>query len=60
MTRETDYDAKSENAGASTDQHVTGAQEEGDFLVDQPPTATTPAHGSSNKGINQTKANSED
>jgi hypothetical protein len=46
-----------ENAGPSTDQHVTGSEETGQSLVDQPPTSTTPAHGSSNKGINDTKAN---
>ena len=46
-----------ENAGPSTDQHITGAEETGQSLVDQPPTSTTPAHGSSNKGINDTKAN---
>jgi hypothetical protein len=57
MTRETERDARSENAGASTDQHITGAEETGDFIVDQPPVSTTPAHGSSNKGINDRKAN---
>jgi len=57
MTRETDRDAKSENAGAGTDQHITGVEETGDFIVDQPPTSSTPAHGSSNKGINDLKAN---
>jgi hypothetical protein len=60
MTKETDSDAQPETAGASTDQHVTGAEESGDFIVDQPPTATTPAHGSSNKGINETGANRVD
>jgi hypothetical protein len=57
MTRETERDAKPENAGASTDQHITGEEESGDFIVDQPPTSTTPAHGSSNKGINDLRAN---
>ncbi|HEY0530593.1 MAG TPA: hypothetical protein VGD29_03235 [Actinoplanes sp.] len=57
MTRETDRDAKSENAGASTDQYITGRPETGDFIVDQPPTSTTPAQGSSNKGINDTRGN---
>jgi hypothetical protein len=57
MTRETERDAKPENAGSSTDQYITGVKEEGDFIVDQPPTSSTPAHGSSNKGINDLKAN---
>ena len=57
MTRETERDAKSENAGASTDQQITGMEETGDFIVDQPPTSTTPVHGSSNKGINDLKGN---
>jgi hypothetical protein len=64
MTRETERDAEArnarpENAGPSTDQYVTGTEEDGDFLVDQTPVATTPAHGSSNKGINDLKANRE-
>ncbi|GAA0511309.1 hypothetical protein Ade02nite_45170 [Paractinoplanes deccanensis] len=44
-------------AGGSTDQHVTGVEETGDFLTDQPPTDSTPATGSSNAGINETRAN---
>ena len=36
--------------GASTDQHITGAEEEGTFLTDEPPTSKTPANGSSNIG----------
>jgi hypothetical protein len=46
-----------ENAGASTDQHVSGTEETGKSIVDQPPTSETPADGSSNKGINDLKAN---
>jgi hypothetical protein len=45
---------------ASTDQHITGSPETGDFITDQAPTATTPAHGSSNSGINETGANKQD
>ena len=43
--------------GSSTEQHVTGAEETGTFLTDQPPTADTPADGSSNAGINAVGAN---
>jgi hypothetical protein len=49
-----------ENAGASTDQHVTGADEPGEFTTDQPPRADTPADGSGNAGINDTKANRQE
>ncbi|MBL7258999.1 hypothetical protein JKJ07_32270 [Actinoplanes sp. LDG1-01] len=45
------------NAGASTEQHVTGAPETDEFPTDAPPNADTPASGSSNKGINDTDAN---
>ncbi|MEU8230592.1 hypothetical protein AB0C12_13440 [Actinoplanes sp. NPDC048967] len=45
---------------ASTDQHITGGPETGDFITDQAPTPTTPAHGSSNSGINKTGANKPD
>ena len=31
------------DSGASTDQHVTGNEEEGAFTTDQPPTGETPA-----------------
>ncbi|BCJ48026.1 hypothetical protein GCM10010168_23850 [Actinoplanes ianthinogenes] len=44
-------------AGASTDQHISGPQEQGTFTTDEPPTATTPADGSSNAGINRLRAN---
>ncbi|AEV85139.1 hypothetical protein ACWT_4115 [Actinoplanes sp. SE50] len=44
-------------AGGSTDQHVSGLPETGDFLTDAPPTSGTPADGSSNAGINRTGAN---
>ncbi|MCO8269418.1 hypothetical protein M1L60_02300 [Actinoplanes sp. TRM 88003] len=47
----------SSNAGASTEQHVTGSPETDPFPTDQPPTADTPATGSSNKGINEHRAN---
>jgi hypothetical protein len=47
-------------AGGSTDQHITGAGEEGTFLTDEPPTSKTPANGSSNRGINKLHANRED
>jgi hypothetical protein len=43
--------------GSSAEQHVTGAEETGDFLTDKAPTADTPAHGSSNAGINAVAAN---
>jgi hypothetical protein len=49
-----------DTAGSSTDQHVTGRPETGEFLVDQPPVSTTPATGSSNKGVNTTRANRPD
>jgi len=39
------------NAGASTDQHVSGTAETGTFTTDQAPTGDTPAHGSTNVGI---------
>ncbi|MFI7598144.1 hypothetical protein [Actinoplanes sp. NPDC049681] len=47
-------------AGASTDQHVSGLEEKGSFLTDEAPTAATPAHGSSNAGVNTTEANRRD
>jgi hypothetical protein len=43
--------------GSSTDQHVTGSAEDGAFITDKAPAADTPAHGSSNAGINATGAN---
>ncbi|GLZ00242.1 hypothetical protein [Actinoplanes sp. NBRC 103695] len=45
------------NAGSETDQHITGSDETGDFQTDKAPTADTPSGGSSNIGINKTKAN---
>ncbi len=45
------------DAGSSTDQHITGAPETGEFLTDQAPTPTTPAHGSGNAGVNALDAN---
>ena len=47
-------------AGGSTDQHISGLEEEGTFLTDEPPTSKTPANGSSNRGINKLHANRED
>jgi hypothetical protein len=44
-------------SGGSTDQHVSGVDETEVFPTDEPPTARTPSHGSSNRGINTTKAN---
>jgi hypothetical protein len=48
------------NAGSLADQHITGAAETGTFITDETPTADTPAHGSSNIGVNATGANSPD
>jgi hypothetical protein len=48
------------NAGASTDQHVSGAAETGTFTTDQAPTGDTPADGSTNAGINANHANRAD
>ncbi|MEV4702712.1 hypothetical protein [Actinoplanes sp. NPDC049316] len=45
------------DSGSSTDQQISGYEEEGSFLTDEAPTATTPANGSSNAGVNQTGAN---
>ena len=45
------------NAGSLADQHITGAAETGTFTTDEAPTADTPAHGSSNVGVNATGAN---
>jgi hypothetical protein len=45
------------NTGASPAAHITGADETGAFLTDQPPAADTPATGSRNPGINTTSAN---
>jgi hypothetical protein len=49
-----------DNMGASTETHITGSEETGTFLTDEPPTTTTPATGSSNLGINTTGANRAD
>jgi hypothetical protein len=48
------------NAGAGTDQHVSGAAETGTFTTDRAPTGNTPADGSTNAGINETRANRVD
>jgi hypothetical protein len=47
-------------AGRKTGQHVSGAAEPGTFVTDDPPTADTPAHGSTNAGINKLGANRPD
>src|SRR4051812_13233925 len=47
-------------AGSHTDQYVTGTQETGTFITDEEPTADTPAHGSSNAGMNAIAANRTD
>ena len=60
MTAHAHEDDATGTAGASTDQHVTGSEETGTFLTDQPPTAATPAHGSSNAGVNARRANRPD
>jgi hypothetical protein len=52
-----DQDGCTAGAGSSADQHVTGTPETGDFITDEAPTATTPAHGSSNAGINAVHGN---
>lgn len=46
--------------GSSTEQHVAGAEETGTFLTDKAPAADTPAHGSSNAGINEVGGNRAD
>jgi hypothetical protein len=48
------------DAGSATDQHVSGVEETGTFITDQEPTADTPAHGSSNEGVNALGANRVD
>jgi hypothetical protein len=48
------------DAGNSTDVHVTGTPETSTFVTDEPPTADTPADGSSNAGVNETGANRPD
>lgn len=52
-----DEDGFTPDAGSSTDQQPTGLEETGTFSTDEPTTADTPVHGSSNAGINQTGAN---
>ena len=44
-------------AGASTDMHITGDPETGTFITDEPPTSSTPSHGSSNAGVNAAHGN---
>jgi hypothetical protein len=46
--------------GSSTDQHITGGPEEGEFTTDKPPSGDTPVHGSNNSGINETQANRQE
>ena len=45
-------DGYTPGAGSSSDQNVTGEPETGTFQTDTAPTADTPAHGSSNAGLN--------
>lgn len=47
------------NMGSSTETHITGSDETGTFITDEPPTTTPTAStgGSSNLGINTTGAN---
>ncbi|WP_250035433.1 hypothetical protein [Paractinoplanes maris] len=47
----------SSKAGSETEQHITGSPETGEFITDAPPSAGTPASGSSNKGINDNRGN---
>jgi hypothetical protein len=47
------------DAGASTDQHVTGVGETGEFTTDKAPTGDTPPSGS-NAGVNAVHANRTD
>jgi hypothetical protein len=56
---QTDTDFTPE-AGSIADQHVTGTDETGTFTTDEPPTADTPAHGSSNAGVNELDGNRTD
>jgi hypothetical protein len=48
------------NMGASTESHIVGNDETGEFTTDQAPLGRTPASGSSNRGINTTPANQRD
>ena len=56
---ETHDDRVTTEAGASADQHITGAAETDEFTTDAPPTSATPANGSSNAGINRRAANAQ-
>jgi hypothetical protein len=47
-------------AGRKTGQHVSQAAEPETFTTDEPPTADTPVHGSTNAGINKLSANRPD
>jgi hypothetical protein len=47
-------------AGRKTGQHVSQAAEPETFPTDEPPTADTPVHGSTNAGINKLGANRTD
>ncbi|BEL06853.1 hypothetical protein Q0Z83_050440 [Actinoplanes sichuanensis] len=46
-------------AGASTDQHVTGADETEDMPVDAEPTADTPSHGGASTPVTTVRAPDE-
>jgi hypothetical protein len=47
-------------AGRKPGQHVSRDAETGTFITDEPPTADTPVHGSTNAGINKLGANRPD
>jgi hypothetical protein len=49
-----------ESLGSQAEQHITGHEEDGSFITDEPPTDQTPAHGSSNIGINERRANRQE
>ena len=57
MSSSTPADRDTGVSGSSTDQHVDDLEETGTFITDEPPRSDVPAHGSSNAGINQTRAN---
>lgn len=59
MSSEEQAAASPAGAGSSTDQHATDHEETGTPITDKAPTTGTPAHGSSNAGINAVKGNRE-
>jgi hypothetical protein len=48
------------NAGAISDQYITGSEETGEFTTDKPPVDDTPPSSGSNSGINVQHANRVD